>query len=150
MKLNSLKYFSFFLIFVPKLVMANDIDVTKKKLLIILQKSKTLNDSIETYGKLIYLFCNTSLDSSIIYYNKTLPLLSRSNNAKLKAKVYENIAHSYWYSNNFKNAMDFYVKEQRIGDSLNDKKIIADSKYNIGWIKTLQLKQYQYVNYFYE
>ncbi len=153
MKLNSLKYFLFLIILTQKPLFAldtNNVYVHKKRLLNNLKKAKTLKDSAYAYANFIAFFSNSNLDSSKYYYNKVIALKCIATYPKLEAQVYEKLADSYWYSNDFASAMNFYLKELRIGDSLNDKKIIASCKYNLGWIKTIQLKQLQYVNYFYE
>ncbi len=136
--------------FTPKLFYAQDIEAKLKKAYTKLKYDKTANDSLKTYKIIIFNFSQSNLDSSKYYFNKAYPLTKRATNAALCANIYEVLANAYWYSNDFKNAMNNYLIELRIGDSINNKTIIADSKYNIGWIKCLQLKQYKAVNYFYE
>jgi len=150
LKLSFLKYFFAFLVIVPKQTKANNELAQLKKLHTQLNYDKTINDSLKTYKQIIHFFSQSNLDSSIFYFKKAYPLTKRTTEPILTANIYEVIANSYWYFSDFNNAMDFYLRELRIGDSLNNKNIIADSKYNIGWIKCFQLKQYKAVNYFYE
>ena len=115
-----------------------------------LQKAKTALDSAKAINSLIGFLSSENSQKSFSYKNLALGLYNRNNFPSEKASFYISIADAYWYSGEFKTAMDFYLKALMIGDSLNDKYIIAKSKYNIGWIKGLQLAQYQGVNYLYE
>ncbi|MDX2173498.1 MAG: tetratricopeptide repeat protein [Bacteroidota bacterium] len=115
-----------------------------------LQKAKTALDSAKALNTLIAFLSSENSEKSFSYQNTALNLYKRNNFPSEKASYFISIADAYWYSGQFKSAMDFYLKALIIGDSLNDKYIIAKSKYNIGWIKVLQLEQYQEVSYLYD
>lgn len=115
-----------------------------------LQSAKTALDSAKALNTLIGFLSSENSEKSFSYQSTALNLYRRNNFPSEKASFYISIADAYWYSGEFKTSMDFYLKALIIGDSLDDKYIIAKSKYNIGWIKALQLEQYQAVSYLYE
>jgi len=148
--LSNLRYIALFFIFIPKIFQASNNISRENVCLNNLKKAKSAIDSLYLYNKLVNIYCSSNLTKCKQYYQKALQIHNHINKPVLKANLHEFMADAYWYANDFNNAMVYYLKTLRIGDSLHNDKIIAKSKYNIGWIKTLQLKQYNQVNYFYE
>ncbi|MCA0429289.1 MAG: SpoIIE family protein phosphatase [Bacteroidetes bacterium] len=114
-----------------------------------IEKAKNANDTIKIYIQNIKYYASRDLNTSIIWFNKTLSVNKQNLNTKLIAEAYSRLADAYWFNNQFDFATEYYLKAQQIGVKLNDKQIIGNSLYNLGWIKCFQLKDTSQVKLFY-
>ncbi|MBS1652741.1 MAG: SpoIIE family protein phosphatase [Bacteroidetes bacterium] len=104
---------------------------------------KQLADSIEKYNQF-------DLAKSYKFFSAAFKQVDLSNHPFRTAMLYQIMADAYWYNGNTQLALTYYLKEQRIADSLKNNLLDAQAKYNIGWIKAIQFKQRDQIHYLYE
>lgn len=114
--------------------------------------ANTKDDSTKV-KRLINLSNNLSsseFKNAIKYANEALELSIKINYIKGIPKAYNSLADAYWFHSDYEKAQQYYFKAYRINDSINDRKEVAFSLYNIGWILCIQQHNYESDKYLYE
>lgn len=93
---------------------------------------------------------SSEFKNAIKYANEALELSIKINYVKGKPKAYNSLADAYWFHSDYEKAQQYYFKAYRINDSINDRKEVAFSLYNIGWILCIQQHNYESDKYLYE
>jgi serine phosphatase RsbU (regulator of sigma subunit) len=113
--------------------------------------ANTTNDSVkgQLYLGIAHILTRTDKEKSLIYCNKAYELSKKIKNGFLLATTYEAMADANWYAFNNTLAVKYYLLEQRVADSINNKFLKARSIYNIGWIRCIQQNEKDQVHYLY-
>lgn len=93
---------------------------------------------------------SSEFKNAIKYANEALELSIKINYIKGIPKAYNSLADAYWFHSDYEKAQQYYFKAYRINDSINDRKEVAFSLYNIGWILCIQQHNYESDKYLYE
>lgn len=86
-------------------------------------------------------------DSARFYYKKALPFAQQLGDKGLMAGVYINMANSYQYESDFKNAISFYQKGIDTYQAVNDTQKLAISYQNLASVFS-NLEDYDRVNFY--
>ncbi|HRD39216.1 MAG TPA: tetratricopeptide repeat protein, partial [Bacteroidia bacterium] len=93
---------------------------------------------------------NENFIQSYEYSREAIRLAQKNRNVKALVRAYDALGDAYWFHTDYSKAQSYYFKSYRINDSLNDRRGIANSSYNIGWIICIQQKKYAEAHYFYK
>lgn len=125
--------------------------INEKKVIIEkLSQCTTDTCKVNSLNKLSLLNQSNDFKAAYDYAVKALELAEKSNYIRGKVTSLNSIGHAYWYNNDYIQALTFYYKAYKINDSLKDKQGLAESYYNIGWIKVLQQKNHKEISYLYK
>jgi len=125
---------------------------SEEKKVVLDKLSKCTEDTAKVFYLNRYSMLNQSNDFKIAYEyaTKALELSEKSEFIRGKVSSYNAIGNAYWYNDNYAQALTYYYKAYKINDSLKDKHGLAESLYNIGWIKVMQQDNHKEVSYLYK
>ena len=84
------------------------------------------------------------------YNREAFELVKKLKRIDLEIDVINNLADGFWYSSDYDKGFKAYYAAYKLADSIHDKRNIAFSLYNLGWIACIQQKNYDDVHYLYE
>lgn len=107
--------------------------------------SRCAEDSIKVKKiiKLGTLYHNKDYIAAIKYYKSAVNLAVKLKYVKGQINAYNSMGDENWYQANYDKAFENYYKAYRISDSIKDKKKVALSLYNLGWIACIQQHNYK-------
>ncbi len=117
-----------------------------------LKISSTKEDTVKIYAllNLSNNLKNYQFKDAILYANEALDLSLKLNNAICTSKAFNIIGDIYWYHSDYDKAQLYYFKAYRINDATHNKKEMAYSLFNIGWVFCIQQHNFKEDKYLYQ
>lgn len=113
-------------------------------------QEKNDTSKVKIMVRLAIILGNSSYTQSIQYAKKALRLAQEIKYTSGQIDALNCIADNYWYQTNYIKAQEYYFNAYRLADSIQDEEQIAQSLYNIGWIKCIQQHQYDSDKFLYK
>ncbi|MEQ1733910.1 MAG: SpoIIE family protein phosphatase [Bacteroidia bacterium] len=108
------------------------------------------NDTNKVNALLALATVSNDFTRGVLINKKALELALKLNYTVGIVGSYNQIGDAYWYHSDYDKAQENYFKAYKINDAVNNKKAMAQSLYNMGWIYCVQQHDYSKAHYLFK
>ncbi len=83
------------------------------------------------------------LQASLKYFTESEKLAKKLKRIDYQIDAMNGMADAFWYIAKYDKAFDYYYKAYHLADSINDRSETALSLYNLGWLSSIDQKNYK-------